>query len=133
MLSMPAPAPIRKFSLIIPAHNEEGTIEETIQSILKTFAGRALELEILVINDNSTDGTEQLLRELSSSYPQVRYVNNLPPHGFGHAVRHGLDHYTGDAVAIVMADGSDSPADMLIYFHRLDEGADCVCGSSIIK
>jgi dolichol-phosphate mannosyltransferase len=130
---MPTAAPIKKFSLVIPAHNEEGVIEETLQSILEVFQDRAVELEILVVNDNSQDGTEALLQQWSQRHPQVRYVNNKPPHGFGHAVRCGLDHYTGDAVAIVMADGSDAAADMLVYFHRLDEGVDCVFGSRFIR
>jgi dolichol-phosphate mannosyltransferase len=130
---MSLPAPIKKFSLVIPAHNEEGTIRETIESIVTTFRDRPVELEILVVNDNSTDGTEALLQTLGREFPQVRYINNKPPHGFGHAVRCGLDQYTGDAVAVVMADGSDAAEDMLVYYHRLDEGADCVFGSRFIK
>jgi dolichol-phosphate mannosyltransferase len=124
--------PIRKFSIVIPAHNEEGCLTGTIESIYRVFSGRPVELEVIVVNDNSTDGTEDLLRELVSRHPGLRYVNNTPPHGFGLAVRRGLEEFTGDAVAIVMADGSDAPEDMLVYYHRLDEGADCVFGSRFV-
>jgi dolichol-phosphate mannosyltransferase len=121
--------PIRKFSLVIPAHNEAEALPPTILAILKEFEGRKVELEILVVNDNSSDGTEKVLQELSTRHSQVRYINNHPPHGFGQAVRRGLENYSGDAVAIVMADGSDLPHDILVYYHRLDEGVHCAFGS----
>ncbi len=126
---MSGPAPIRKFSILIPAHNEAESLPSTINAILHEFSSRPVELEILVINDNSSDDTESVLHELAARHPQVRALNNHPPHGFGHAVRRGLENFTGDAVAIVMADGSDLPHDILVYYHRLDEGAQCAFGS----
>jgi len=62
----------------------------------------------------------------------VRLVENRGRHGFGMAVRAGLQEVTGDAVAIVMADGSDSPDDVLIYYRMLQDGHDCVFGSRFI-
>lgn len=59
----------------------------------------------------------------------MRYVNNHYPNGFGFAVRCGLENFGGDAVAIVMADGSDTPEDIVDYYCRLQEGYDCVFGS----
>jgi len=53
--------------------------------------------------------------------------------GFGHAVQTGLDEFTGDAVAIVMADLSDSPGDLVRYYHALEEGFDCAFGSRFIR
>jgi len=127
--SMSALIPILKFSIVIPAYNEAAALPITIDAILKEFAGCPVELEILVINDNSSDDTEKVLHELATKHSQVRSINNHPPHGFGHAVRRGLENYTGDAVAIVMADGSDLPHDILAYYHRLNEGAQCAFGS----
>lgn len=89
--------------------------------------------EILFINDNSTDGTEDILKALCEAHPSVRYLNNTPPHGFGFAVRKGLDHFQGEAVAIVMGDLSDSPEDILSYYHAMKAGAECVFGSRFIK
>jgi dolichol-phosphate mannosyltransferase len=54
--------------------------------------------------------------------------SHLPP-GFGHAVRAGLDVYTGDAVAIMMADMSDSPKDLVLYYRVLEQGYDCAFGT----
>ncbi len=122
------------FSIAIPAHNEEGCIRETCEAILKTFHAEGIrDFEILVINDNSTDGTEAILRDLSRANAEVRYLNNTPPHGFGCAVRVGLREFRGDAVCVVMADLSDSPADILAYYRKMKEGAECVFGSRFMK
>jgi dolichol-phosphate mannosyltransferase len=60
-------------------------------------------------------------------------VSNTGRHGFGMAVRAGLKHASGDAVAIVMADGSDSPADLVRYYEQLRAGYECVFGSRFIR
>ncbi|MDP6677155.1 MAG: glycosyltransferase family 2 protein, partial [Pirellulales bacterium] len=94
-------------SVVIPAHNEEGHIENTITALTEQLRQEAINHEVLVINDNSTDDTEEILRQLDNE--KVRYLNNEPPNGFGYAVRLGLKAFLGDCVAIVMADGSDDP------------------------
>ena len=63
---------------------------------------------------------------------RVRYVNNPSPAGIGRAIRTGLATFTGDAVAIMMADGSDSPFDLLKYYRQINKGYDCVFGSRFI-
>ncbi len=116
-------------SVVIPAHNEAGEIESTVRNIVEALQREAVEHEVLVINDNSTDGTEEILKALSEELPSVRYLNNVPPNGFGFALRLGLDRFQGDAVAIVMADGSDDPKDLLRFYNKLQEDFDCVFGS----
>ena len=86
-----------------------------------------------MINDNSRDRTEELLQQLSSQNTKVRYVNNYYPNGFGFAVRCGLENFQGDAVAIVMADSSDAPENIVDYYYKLQEGYDCVFGSRFIR
>ena len=124
---------IRLFSLVIPAHNEEGSIVETIQAITDVLDGEQINYEILVVNDNSRDQTEEILKELNSQNSKVHYINNYYPNGFGFAVRCGLENFQGDAVAIVMADCSDSPQNIVDYYRKLEEGYDCVFGSRFIK
>jgi glycosyltransferase involved in cell wall biosynthesis len=51
------------------------------------------------------------------------------PRGFGHAVRAGLERFSGDAVAIVMADGSDNPRELVLYYRVLEAGYECAFGS----
>ena len=120
-------------SLVIPAHNEEGHIAETVQSLATALRNAGIAYEIVVINDNSSDGTERILATLNAADPGIRYVNNLPPNGFGFAVRRGLAEFRGEAVAIVMADGSDDPADVVAFYRKLEGGYDCVFGSRFIQ
>lgn len=122
------------FSIVIPAYNEEGIIETTVRAIIARFSAEYIDdYEILVVNDNSKDGTEGILLSLSKEFPNVRYVNNTPPNGIGFAIRKGLDAFAGEAVAIVMADLSDSPDDILAYYRKFKDGAECVFGSRFIK
>lgn len=118
-----------KLSCVIPAHNEEGCIESTVQLLHQRLKEENIEHELRVINDNSNDRTGEILSTLQEMIPQLVVVNNTPPNGFGFAVRKGLETFDGDAVCIFMADASDSPDDVVKFFHRLNEGYDCVFGS----
>lgn len=120
---------IMKLSILMPAHNEEGCIENTIIGIHNQLNSKGIVHEILIINDNSSDNTEGILRRLSETISEVRYVNNTPPVGFGFAVRKGLDCFDGEVVAVVMADGSDLPEDILKYYDVILSGCECAFGS----
>jgi len=116
-------------SVVIPAHNEEGHIAETVRGIVAALEAAQIRHEILVVNDNSTDQTEAILAALARENPAIRYLNNEPPSGFGFAVRRGLASFRGDAVALAMADGSDAPADLVAFYRKLQDGYDCVFGT----
>lgn len=119
-----------KLSVVIPAHNEEDCIESTIRALHRRLSAEEIEHEILVVNDNSSDRTEQILFSLRRSIPTLNYINNPPPHGFGFAVREGLERYAGDAVAVYMADASDRPEDLVKFFRVMEERqVDCVFGT----
>jgi dolichol-phosphate mannosyltransferase len=90
-------------------------------------------LEVLVVDDASTDRTKEVVEGLSDANSAVRYLRSHNPRGFGYTVRSGLDKFTGDAVAIVMADGSDDPADLVRYYRLLEEGYDCAFGSRFLR
>ena len=122
-------------SILIPTHNEDSCIADTCGAIISRFAQEDItDYEILVVNDNSDDKTEQIIQKLCAGYPAIiRYVNNIPPNGLGLAIRKGLEEFRGNAVAIVMSDLSDSPEDILKYYWELKKGAECVFGSRFIK
>ncbi len=116
-------------SVVIPAYNEEGHIADTIEGLVSAFDAADITHDILVINDNSNDQTENILKSLANKHAGVRYLNNAPPNGFGFAVRAGLAAFKGECVAIVMADGSDDPQDVAAFYQKWREGFDCVFGT----
>ncbi len=123
-----------KLSIVIPAHNEEGSISETIEALYQTLCRSQIDHEILVVNDNSNDRTESILLELEKDIPSLIHFNNMEKNGFGYAVRFGLERFQGDCVAIMMADLSDDPNDLVRFYRKMKEANfDCVFGSRFIK
>ena len=123
-----------KLSVVIPAHNEESSIKSSVLEIHKTLVKNNISHEILVVNDNSIDGTEEVLKNLMQEVIGLRYITNPGANGFGYAVRLGLENFSGDCVAIMMGDMSDSPNDLVKFYNKmLDGGYDCVFGSRFMK
>ncbi len=116
-------------SVLIPAFNEEKNLPATVEALLLVLRREALAFEIVIANDNSRDGTRNVALDLVRSNAEVVLVDNVPPGGFGRVVRLGLSSFVGDAVAIVMADSSDDPEDVVRCYRKLEEGYDCVFGS----
>ncbi len=118
-----------RLSVVIPAHNEEGSIIESITSLYESLDAAGVDHEIVVINDNSHDETENILKSLQDKIATLVYYNNAADQpGFGNAIRVGLSRFKGDCVAIMMADLSDSPEDLVAFYRKLGEGYDCVFG-----
>jgi dolichol-phosphate mannosyltransferase len=122
-----------KLSAVIPAHNEEGSIELTIAGLVKALEEASIDYEILVVDDASTDGTRAAVQHMAAENARIRYHRSHYPRGFGYTVRAGLDEFKGDAVAVVMADASDDPGDLVRYHGLLEEGYDCAFGSRFTR
>jgi len=122
-----------KLSVLIPAHNEEGSVRETVHGVFDVLMKEDIPHEILVVNDHSTDRTEEILNKISGEVPSLRQIKNSLPNGFGYAVRCGLSNFNGDCVALFMADTSDSPDDLVKFYRTLIKGNyDAVFGSRFI-
>jgi dolichol-phosphate mannosyltransferase len=123
-----------KLSVVIPAYNEEESISETLRSLYNTLKKYDIPHEIWVTNDNSKDNTLRVLQELQKEMPTLVFETNKGPNGFGYAVRYGLERFSGDCVAVFMADMSDDPEDLVKYYNTmLTENVDAVFGSRWIK
>ncbi len=122
-----------KLSVVIPAHNEEGSLKNTVDEVIAVLHRERIPCEIICVNDNSIDATERVIVDLAKTYPEVKLINRKPPSGFGRAIKDGINSATGDAVVFVMADLSDEPEDIVRYYRKLQEGYDCVFGSRFIR
>ena len=118
-----------KLSVVIPAHNEEGSIGATVGAVVDRLEREDIDYEVLVIDDSSTDDTAAVVGRISVGNERVRCLRSHYPNGFGFAVRAGLERFTGDAVAVMMADLSDDPEDLVLYYRLLERGYDCAFGS----
>jgi dolichol-phosphate mannosyltransferase len=118
-----------KLSVVMPAQNEEGSVGGTVEGVVAVLERDGIDYEVIVVDDGSEDSTAEVVNAIGASNPRVRCHPSHYDKGFGMAIRAGLDVYEGDAVAVVMADASDNPEDLIRYHHLLEEGWDCAFGS----
>lgn len=122
-----------KLSVIMPAHNEEAQLEKSVLELIKELESGRIDYELIIVDDNSSDRTSEIVDSLSQEYDAIKAVYRKTEPGFGRAIKAGFDYISGDAVVIVMADSSDDPKDVVRYFRKIEEGYDCVFGSRFIK
>ncbi len=122
-----------KLSIVVPAQDEHDCIRETVTGLVVALEREGIDYEILVVDDSSSDGTVATVNALHKANPRVRCIRSHYPRGFGFTVRAGLECFEGDSVAIVMADGSDNPNDVVRYYRLLEEGYDCAFGSRFVR
>ncbi len=118
-----------KLSVVIPAYNEALSITETLENLYQRLTEANIPHEIVVVNDNSKDNTLEVLENLQKTIPSLVIYTNKGRNGFGYAVRYGLEKFNGDCVAIMMADLSDAPEDLVVFYNKMLEGHDCVFGT----
>jgi glycosyltransferase involved in cell wall biosynthesis len=97
-------------SVIVPVYNEAGTIASVLNRLLEIDFGTSR--EILVVNDGSTDGTAAALQAFGRHEPAMRIINAPRNQGKGAAIRLGLQHARGKAIAIQDADLELDPAQL---------------------
>ena len=117
-------------SIIIPVHNEEDCIKGTLLGLCNVLDRESLDYEVIVVNDHSIDATPDILEQLSNLNPRIRKFDNLATNGFGLAVRMGIRHVEGEWVAVMMADASDDPEDLIRFYREgSNKGIDAVFGN----
>ncbi|HSR93495.1 MAG TPA: glycosyltransferase family 2 protein, partial [Solirubrobacterales bacterium] len=111
---------------------EEGSVGATVEGVVAALEREKIDYEVVVVDDDSEDSTGAVVEAIGASNPRVRCHRSHNERGFGMAIRAGLDVYEGDAVAIVMADASDDPEDLVRYHGLLEDGWDCAFGSRFV-
>jgi len=123
---------VNLLSVVVPVFNERDTVEE----ILRRISATPLNKEIIVVDDGSTDGTAEILRNLESqrTFPLVRFFFQEKNRGKGAALRVGLREVRGDIVLVQDADLEYDPADYPILLEPILSGkADVVFGSRFLS
>jgi glycosyltransferase involved in cell wall biosynthesis len=121
-----------KLSLIIPVFNEEHYLEDFFANLLKINFG--LDIEYLVIDDHSSDGSWSLIQKIASKEPRIRAYSQAYNQGKGSALQKGIALATGNIIAIQDADFEYDPNDLALLVKPIADGrADVVYGSRFYK
>ena len=115
-----------KLSFVIPACNERESVRELVEGILHHSSGH--DVQMLFIDDGSTDGTYEELAALRSEHPEIEIVRFRRNLGKSIALAAGFDRVTGDLVFTMDADLQDDPGEIPAFLAKLDEGFDGVVG-----
>ena len=122
-----------KLSLVIPCYNEETTLKGIVEEVLRLKSG-GIELELVIVDDCSSDGSREVAKTLADAYPEVKLCFHDVNKGKGAALRTGFMWATGDFVGVQDADLEYNPKDYLKMIKPLEEGrADIVLGSRYLR
>ncbi len=115
-----------KLSVVMPCYNEKATIREIVALVL----AQPFDIELLIVDDYSKDGTRDILAELAKQYPQIRVFLQERNQGKGAALRRGFAEATGDMVLVQDADLEYDPGEYGKLMEPILQGkADVVFGS----
>ena len=117
------------YSLIFPAFNESARLAPTLDTVLSYVSQQHWKAEILVVDDGSTDGTADIVREYTHRNPIVRLVQNPGNRGKGYSVRNGMLQAHGDVLLFSDADLSSPISEAPKLLAAIEGGADVAIGS----
>lgn len=124
-----------KLSIIIPAYNEENTIEKIVTKLINTELIQDIQKELVIVNDCSTDGTRSVIDQLISRNPESTIIihEHDKNRGKGAALHSGINIATGDIIVIQDADLEYDPSELNKLLKPILDGfADVVYGSRFI-
>ena len=122
----------RELSLIVPTYNERAGLERLVSAVVSVFSDHRIAGEMVIVDDNSPDGTGELADRLAARYP-IDVVHRERKMGLGSAVLAGFERARGEVLGVMDADLSHPPAvlpAMLAALRTLD--ADMVVGSRYV-
>lgn len=120
---------LKKLSVVIPVYNEKNTLRKIIELVEAVDLGE-LEKEIILVDDASTDGTVEILKELEAEKPHLKIFYKEKNSGKGFTLKEGFKHTSGEYVIVQDADLEYDPEDYLKLLRTLEEDdVDVVYGS----
>ena len=119
-----------KLSVVMPIYNERATLRQVVERVL----AEPLEIELICVDDGSTDGSRDILAELQTQHPEIRVFPQPRNMGKGAALHRGIQEATGDFVVIQDADLEYDPTEYKVLLEPLVAGsADVVYGSRFLS
>lgn len=116
---------MQRVSVVVPVFNSEATLEALVERLRAALAGR-YDLEVVLVNDGSADGSAEVCRGLAHRHPWVRFVNLSRNFGEHNAVMAGLRYASGDCAVIIDDDFQNPPEEVASLVEKLAEGHDVV-------
>lgn len=121
-----------QISIVLPTFNEAGNIETLIERTLTALGGYRRGVEVVVVDDNSSDGTWQLVQTITERDPRVRLILRTSESGLTSAISRGIQEARGDWVGWMDCDLSMPPEDWPRLASALEDGADMAVGSRYV-
>ena len=118
-------------SVVLPTYNERDGIVELVEEILAVGRAAALDLEVVVVDDASPDGTAAHLRQVLGADPAVRIHVRMGERGLASAIRRGIQEARGGTIAVMDSDGNHDPSQMPLMVRCADD-FDVVVGSRYV-
>lgn len=115
-------------SVVVPIHNEYENLPRLLEAISTTLIAANIHYEILCIDDGSTDGSGDLLKQIASDRTDLRSVILRRNYGQTAAMAAGFSHAKGQIIVTMDGDMQNDPADIPILIDKLNEGYDLVSG-----
>lgn len=107
-------------SVIMPALNEEKNIAAAVKNTLMAFSKFNINGEIIVVNDGSTDKTENIVNNIINKERRVRVLKHGDPKGIGASFWEGVDNAKGDIIVMLPGDNENDPLEILRYYRMLE-------------
>ena len=122
-----------KLTAIVPVYNERFLVRELLRRVLAVEIPGISDIEVVVVDDGSRDGTRDLLREIAAGEPRIRYIEHEKNGGKGAALRTGIRAASGDLIVFQDADLEYDPRDYArLVKPFLEDSADVVYGSRFL-
>jgi dolichol-phosphate mannosyltransferase len=123
---------LKGISVILPTYNERENVENLVHAILEIPAFHGFQLEVIIVDDNSPDGTGEIADRLAKEFLSVKVVHRPAKMGLGSAIKVGSNFASYDRVVVMDADFSHPPSELPKLVSKLDQ-ADIVVGSRYVK
>ncbi len=120
-------------SIFFPAYNDSGTIASLVIAARQAASRLTPDFEIIVVNDGSSDRTQEIADELARTYPEVRVVDHGRNRGYGGALRTGFQEARKDVIFYTDGDAQYDPAELEVLWRRFGDDVDLVNGYKISR